>query len=179
MGPVLLLAGLSTGHKIGLGVVGLVFIVFALASSFLAPRRNPDFPGKRGMSVYVIACLGLFGAMIASVLVFGRESEAKAGAKTVAPAAAGSLQVQEKEYAIAAPSSHAAGKTTFDVRTTGKVAHDLAIQGPGIQGVAGTPLIQPGKTAQLTVTLAKGTYTLFCAVPGHRSLGMVAKLNVG
>ena len=177
----LVLAGLSTGHKIGLGVVGLVFIVFALASSFLAPRRNPDFPGKHGMSVYVIACLALFGAMVASVMVFGRESEAKAGEKTAAaaPAAAGSIQVQEKEYAIAAPSSHAAGKATFVVRNVGKIAHDLAIQGPGIQGVAGTPLIQPGKSAQLTVTLAKGTYTLFCAVPGHRSLGMVARLNVG
>ena len=180
MGPVLLLAGLSTGHKIGLGVVGLVFIVFALASSFLAPRRNPDFPGKQGMSVYVIACLALFGAMIASVLVFGRESEAKAGEKAAAPATAGAIAVSEKEYAISGvPSAYGAGSTTFVVTNTGKVAHDLAVQGPGIAGVASTPLIQPGKSARLKVTLTSGTYTLFCAVPGHRALGMVATLNVG
>ncbi len=37
---------LTTGHKIGLLVVGLAFIVFALVSSFVLPRRNPNFPGR-------------------------------------------------------------------------------------------------------------------------------------
>ena len=54
------LAGLSTGHKIGLGVVGAVFIAFALSASFLAPRRWPDFPGPHGLSPFVIACFVVF-----------------------------------------------------------------------------------------------------------------------
>jgi len=62
-----LLAGLSTGHKVGLGVVAIVFIAFALTSSFLAPRRRADFPGKNGLSVFIIACVALFAAMIAAV----------------------------------------------------------------------------------------------------------------
>ena len=41
-----------------------------------------------------------------------------------------------------------------------------------------TPLISPGQSAKLTVTLAAGTYTLYCTVPGHRAAGMVAKLVV-
>ena len=41
-----LLAGLTTGHKIGLGVVALVFIAFALTSSFLAPRSAPTSPAR-------------------------------------------------------------------------------------------------------------------------------------
>lgn len=74
------LAGLSTGHKVGLAIVGGTFIAFALSVSFLAPRRRPDFPGKNGMSVFVIACLVLFVGMIVSVIVFGREKpEAKSG----------------------------------------------------------------------------------------------------
>ena len=39
-------AGLSSGHKIGLAAVGAAFIAFALVSSFVLPRRNPNFPGK-------------------------------------------------------------------------------------------------------------------------------------
>ena len=69
------LAGLSTGHKIGLAVVAIVFIAFALSASFLAPRRWPDFPGEHGLSVFILASLVIFAAMIAAVLVFGREKK--------------------------------------------------------------------------------------------------------
>ena len=81
----LVVAGLSTGHKIGLAAVGLAFIVFALISSFVLPRRNPDFPGK-GLGWYVVVCVLFFVAMIGAVLVFDREpSEASARAATTAP----------------------------------------------------------------------------------------------
>ena len=50
------LLALSTAHKVGLFTVAAIFIVFALAASFLLPRRDPDFPGRR---------LGLFlGAVV-------------------------------------------------------------------------------------------------------------------
>jgi len=164
-----LLAGLSTGHKIGLGVVAIVFISFALASAFLAPRRRPDFPGKNGLSVFVLASFVLFASMITAVEFFGAESEAKgAGEKAKVVA------VQEKEYKITlATSKLAAGTYTFEVKNVGKIKHDLAIQG----GKA-TPLISPGQSAKLTATLTRGTYTLYCNVPGHRQLGMVVKLTV-
>jgi hypothetical protein len=69
----MLLAGLSTGHVIGLSVVAAVFISFALISSFVIPRRNPDFPGKNGIGVFAIVCLVLFAAQLISVIVFGAE----------------------------------------------------------------------------------------------------------
>ena len=84
----MLLAGLSSGHKIGLAVVAVVFIAFALASSFLAPRRRPDFPGKNGLSVFIIASFVLFAAMLAAVEAFGGESEEKP-AKQAKPAKTG------------------------------------------------------------------------------------------
>jgi heme/copper-type cytochrome/quinol oxidase subunit 3 len=78
----LAIAGLSTGHKIGLAVVGVTFISFALSVSFLAPRKWPDFPGEHGMSVFILACVVLFAAMITAVLVFGREKpEHRSGAQ--------------------------------------------------------------------------------------------------
>jgi len=165
-----LLAGLTTGHKIGLGVVAIAFISFALFSSFVAPRRRPDFPGKNGLSVFVIACLVLFAAMISAVEVFGAESEAKG-----APEAAGAVvQVQEKEFKITLSTAKVAhGTVTFDVKNVGKVPHNLAVQGG-----KSTPDIDAGGSARLTVTLKPGSYTLYCSVPGHRQLGMVTKLTV-
>src|SRR4029079_1271016 len=74
-----LVAGLSTGQKIGLATVGGLFIVFALVSSFVLPRRNPNFPGRH---VGWFATVGIlfFVAMITAVLVFGKEKpEAETG----------------------------------------------------------------------------------------------------
>jgi len=175
-----LLAGLSTGHKLGLAIVAACFIAFALGSSFLAPRRRPDFPGKNGLGVFAIVCFLFFAAMISAVEIFGAEGEAKASAQAPAQAAgpATTVQVQESEFTIVpAPASVAApGKVTFVVTNAGKIQHDLAVQGSG--GTTKTALISPGKSAKLTVTLAAGTYTLYCSVPGHRAAGMVTKLVV-
>ncbi|HTR33148.1 MAG TPA: cytochrome c [Gaiellaceae bacterium] len=78
----LVVAGLSTGHKIGLVVVAAAFIIFALVSSFVLPRRNPDFPGKH-IGLYIVVSVCFFAAMMAAVVVFGRESpEASAGEST-------------------------------------------------------------------------------------------------
>ena len=74
----LVVAGLSTGNKIGLAVIGAAFIVFALISSFVLPRRNPNFPGKN-MGWYVTACALFFVAMIAAVLIFGKEKKEPVG----------------------------------------------------------------------------------------------------
>jgi plastocyanin len=178
-----LLAALSTGHEIGLAVVGGIFIAFALVCSFVAPRRWPDFPGEHGLSVFLIASIALFAAMIAAVAIFGREPAEASGAKEGAPAPAASkpIDVTEVEFAIKLPpiSKLAAGKVTFDVKNAGKIPHDLVISGGQASGQTKTPLIQPGQSATITATLAAGSYTLFCSVPGHKAAGMVAKLSVG
>jgi mono/diheme cytochrome c family protein len=71
-------AGLSSGHKFGLAAVGGAFILFALVSSFVLPRRNPNFPGKN-MGWYVALCVLFFVAMLSAVLVFGKEGKEVAG----------------------------------------------------------------------------------------------------
>ena len=179
----MLLAALSTGHKIGLGVVGGAFILFALTSSFVLPRKRPDFPGKNGLSVFVLICFAFFFAMLTAVIVFGVESEAKgaeAPAGNAAPAAQTTVAVRESEFKIALPAAKVpAGKVTFALTNAGKIQHDLVVTGPGVTGTAKTPLVNAGQSAKLTVTLKAGSYTLYCSVPGHRAAGMVAKLTVG
>jgi uncharacterized membrane protein len=68
---VLLGGELPVGHEIGLIVVAVLFISFALASSFLVPKYKPDFPGPTGMGVFVIALVAFFVLMVAAVNFFG------------------------------------------------------------------------------------------------------------
>jgi plastocyanin len=76
---VLVLAALSTGHKIGLGLVGAAFVAFALASAFLIPSFRPEYPGKRGLPAFLTLTAALFVGMMFAVFFFGREpSEGRA-----------------------------------------------------------------------------------------------------
>ncbi len=69
-----MLAALSTGHKLGLGLSGLAFVLFALTSAMLIPRRRPDFPGEN-LGVYLALVVAVFVGMIAAVSIFGKEKK--------------------------------------------------------------------------------------------------------
>src|SRR3954453_8500415 len=68
-----------------------------------------------------------------------------------------------------------AGPVSFKMKNTSGTPHDLVIEGNGRQ--AKTPVTQNG-TVQGKTTLATGTYTFYCSVPGHREAGMEGKLVV-
>jgi uncharacterized cupredoxin-like copper-binding protein len=74
---------LSTGHKIGLGVVAAVFIAFALASAFLFPRFRASFPG-RGLPAFIVVCVVFFFGMLTAVEVFGAEEKEEGGGEHAA-----------------------------------------------------------------------------------------------
>jgi NADH:ubiquinone oxidoreductase subunit 3 (subunit A) len=69
------LAALSTGHKLGLGLSGLAFIAFALVSAMWIPRTHPNFPGRR-LGWFVFVSFLFFIGMMAAVFVFGKEKKA-------------------------------------------------------------------------------------------------------
>ncbi len=70
-----MLLGLTSGQKLGLLLAAGTFIVFALASSFLFPRRNPNFPGERGVGVYSAIVAAFFVGMMAAMFLLAREDE--------------------------------------------------------------------------------------------------------
>jgi len=182
------LLALSTWHKIGLAGVAAVFIVFALASSFLFPRYRPSYPAGR-LGWFILVTVVLFVGMLAAVEIFGAEPAEKAGAEnesttsasTTASAGGGgaqTVQVSEKEYEISLPSTKLKpGSYTFDLSNDGKQPHDLTIDGPGVKNEK-TPVINGGQHATLKVKLAAGTYDFYCSVPGHKQLGMDVKVTV-
>jgi mono/diheme cytochrome c family protein len=68
----LLIAGLSTGQKLGIAAAGFVFIAFALICSLVIPKRNPSFPGRHMGWYIVVVALFVIG-MLAAVLTLGKE----------------------------------------------------------------------------------------------------------
>jgi mono/diheme cytochrome c family protein len=108
----LVVASLSTGHKVGLATVGGLFIVYALVSSFVLPRRFPDFPG-RFLGLYITVSVLFFVAMLSAVLIFGKEKPEAAGE------AAGTTAAQTTPAAPSTTSSPSAPATKGDA-TAGK-----------------------------------------------------------
>jgi cytochrome c6 len=73
------IVALSAGQKLGIVVVAAAFIGFALASSFLFPRSQPDYPGRR-LPLFIAVTILLFVAMLTAMVVFAREPEEETGA---------------------------------------------------------------------------------------------------
>jgi plastocyanin len=75
-------------------------------------------------------------------------------------------------------STIAAGPATFTITNAGSIPHAFEVEGQGIERE--TPVIQPGATATLTVTLEPGTYDIYCPVgeDSHKKLGMETHLKV-
>jgi plastocyanin len=82
-----------------------------------------------------------------------------------------------REYRVRA-SYHtlAAGTITFGVTDLGEDAHNFSVRGGGKE--YGGIDLESGEAGTFTVTLAPGTYTLYCDLPDHEALGMSTEIDV-
>ncbi len=166
----LVASGLPTSAKIALGVVAFAFIAFALISSFVLPRRNPNFPGEKGVKAYVLVAFGFFVAMMLTVIIVAKEPK-ESSAASEPPAATGP-----------SPAALAAGKKVFttagcaschtlkDASATGKVGPDLDVLKPDQARVAkqvtnGGKVMPPFK-GQLSAAQIQAVATYVSSVAG-------------
>ncbi|HET9185768.1 MAG TPA: cupredoxin domain-containing protein [Solirubrobacterales bacterium] len=70
-----------------------------------------------------------------------------------------------------------AGKVTVDFTNLSGVPHNVAIEDSGGKTLGETEIIPKGSESTV-VNLKPGTYTFYCAVPGHREAGMEGTLTV-
>ncbi|CCK25553.1 hypothetical protein BN159_1174 [Streptomyces davaonensis JCM 4913] len=70
-----------------------------------------------------------------------------------------------------------AGDYTFVATNDGSHDHALEIEGAGTEDRTRT--LEPGESANLTITLKDGTYEVYCPVDDHKDMGMKSELTVG
>jgi uncharacterized cupredoxin-like copper-binding protein len=187
-------------------VLGGALVAWALILTALGLRRDDFPPSRSaGRGLVALSAVLALSVLIALLVVTEKEhprehakaeaaerkaeaggsaeqpkgGEQSAGAKPSGqPAAGGVVAVRESEYSIELPagSTLPSGRTRFEVTNAGKIEHDLAVQGPGVQKK--TPLIAAGSKATLEVALKPGSYKLICTVPGHEQLGMKTQVTV-
>jgi mono/diheme cytochrome c family protein len=113
------LIGLTSGQKLGLLAAAAVFIGFSIAASFLFPRRNPDWPGRR-LGSFVALTLLLFLGMLTAVFLLAKEEEEAAGHGATATATSED-EAEEGPGAGETPTGETggAGEVTGEGTTTG------------------------------------------------------------
>jgi uncharacterized cupredoxin-like copper-binding protein len=180
-------------------VLGGILVAWGLGLAIFGLLR-PDFPpsGQAGRMLVVLTVLLVAGTLAALLATTKREhpreeaaakaAEAKAetnakpgtqGTTTPAGGTAKTVNVSEKEFSIALAGGNnlKTGKYTFAADNTGKIQHDLAIEGSGLKQTK-TALIDPGQSKSLAVDLKPGKYKFFCTVPGHEQSGMKVEVTV-
>jgi plastocyanin len=70
----------------------------------------------------------------------------------------------------------AAGRVVFNAANLGEDDHNLSVRAGAAE--YGRVDLAPGDTNTLVLTLAPGTYTLYCSLPGHEAQGMRADISV-
>lgn len=72
----------------------------------------------------------------------------------------------------------ASGASVICAVNDGATPHDLVVRTAAKMEIGRTPVLQPGQTARLSVTLTVGSYEVYCSVAGHEALGMKGPLTV-
>jgi uncharacterized cupredoxin-like copper-binding protein len=89
------------------------------------------------------------------------------------------VPVQMTEFHLQLPTeSFRAGTYTFTAINDGTVGHAIEIDGPGVSDQRTPGVLKSGQSAPLTVTLAPGTYEMYCPVGDHKAEGMDTHFTV-
>jgi mono/diheme cytochrome c family protein len=70
-----------TTNEIILAVVTAALVVFSLTVALVIPKRDPDFPGRRGLAVFFLVSAIFVGGVLVAVETVGEEEEAAEAAE--------------------------------------------------------------------------------------------------
>ena len=117
--------------------------------------------------------------LLAALLLVVVACSAPAGSQAPASAAAEAIAVGVMDFMIEPTDVEVAGPmVTIDVTNDGPTPHNLTVRDEAGEVLMGTEDLSAGDTATISARLEPGDYTIFCALPGHESLGMSGTLTV-
>jgi mono/diheme cytochrome c family protein len=152
----------------------------AVHKQILFPRQGSVMPAKlvtgakaEDVAAYVASVVAKSGKDTGLLATAVKQ----AGSGKPAVAKAGTLEVDTDPTGqlayVTAQASASPGRLTIKSQNKSGTPHDIVIDGKGTGKV-----VSGGGVSQFTATFARGTYTFYCSVPGHRQAGMLGKLIV-
>jgi len=123
-------------------------------------------------SMHATPSRNVAGLMLAALTFAGTHAHGTPGDPAAVSAKLSEWKVELSQGTITA------GSVTFTVTNAGSIPHAFEIEGQGIERE--TAVLQPGTSATLTLTLAPGSYEVYCPVgeDSHKKLGMDTHLRV-
>jgi mono/diheme cytochrome c family protein len=91
------LVALTTNQKVGLAGTAAVFIAFSLVVALWIPRYRPDFPGPKGLGLFIVLTAILTIAMLGAVEVWAVEDEEHAAETTAETTETGETETETGE----------------------------------------------------------------------------------
>ena len=147
-----------------------------VAAASTAKRRPGLNTDTLALSAMFVALFAFAAAIIAVGVAFRAvdEHEAIVAASGTGGSVASTVQVSLSEFMIMPKPLSAPAGSTLEVVNDGSVEHNLSVGG------LTTPNLAAGERAALDIGgLAPGTYSVTCAIPGHKEAGMETTLTIG
>lgn len=143
------------------------------------PRRTAIVAALAVVAIASVAagCGGSGSSGSATTATSATQTTAQTGTSTGTNATTVlSVQASASELAFVPNTLSApAGHITIRMTNPSQLQHSIAL---AVSGVTPGPVVGNGGTSEVSATLAPGTYTYYCTVPGHRQAGMTGTLTV-
>jgi plastocyanin len=202
----LLVAAILAGRRRGLVGLVLLVLLFVDVAAFMLPAAVSNASAGEALGGVALPALlaamsltGLAAAVVAVALAWRGRPGTRRGPAVLAAGAAAVLLVALGTVAVAGPSRdtvaegsqrlalQAAGTKFSTTRlqahpgpvTVSLANHDLFWHTFTIERLGANVDVPVGGTRSVTFTVAPGTYTFVCTIPGHASAGMRGTLVVG
>jgi plastocyanin len=120
----------------------------------------------------------LFPVLLIGLVACSSSPDETAPASAAAPSAE-AITVSVADFMIDPSEIEASGPTvTFEVTNDGPTPHNLTVRDETDEVVMATADLGVGESETVSAELEPGTYTIFCSLAGHESLGMSGTLTV-
>ena len=169
-------------------VLGALLAAWALVVTALGVTQH-GFPRSGGQERLVasISIVLVLAAVSSAIIGSASEDEEEEGGAKAAeagqPAGAGggtsALQVSADPEALKFDKTQLtaeAGKVTITMDNPSSLAHNVSIEGGGVDEEGQT--VGKGEASTVTADVEAGEYTFYCSVPGHQESGMEGTLTV-